>query len=119
MPLEHPDRRIRDALDLLPEPRVVASKEEFGQLLDVFGSFAERRELDGDDVDSIVEVFPEASVFDRLFQIEVRCRDEPELGLNRFGSAHALDLTFLDRAQQLRLQVETQISDLVEEKRAI
>ncbi len=32
--------------------------------------------------------------------------------------AHALDLAFLDRAQQLGLQVEPQIADLVEEQRA-
>src|SRR5580765_1891752 len=116
MPLEHPDRRIRDALDFLPEPGVVTSKEKLGQLLDVLGSLAERRKLDGNDVDSVIEVFPESTIFDRFFEIEVSRRDEPELGLDRLGSANALDLTFLNRAEQFRLEVETQISNLIEEE---
>ena len=33
-------------------------------------------------------------------------------------AADALDLAFLDRAQQLGLQVEPQVADLVEEQRA-
>ena len=33
-------------------------------------------------------------------------------------AADALDLPFLDRAQQLGLQIEPQVADLVEEQRA-
>ena len=41
-----------------------------------------------------------------------------KFGADRLGAADALDLPFLDRPQQLGLQVEAEIADLVEEQRA-
>src|SRR5262249_50430962 len=38
--------------------------------------------------------------------------------LDRLRASHALDLALLDRAQQLRLEVESQVADLVEKQRA-
>ena len=117
--LQHRHRRVGDALDRLPEPRVVAAQEELGELRDVLGALAQRRQLDRDDVDPVVEVLAEPPFLDRLLEIDVGRRDQAELGLDRLGAADALDLAFLNRAQQLGLQVEPQVADLVEEQRAV
>ena len=77
-----------------------------------------RWHADRDDVDAVVEVLAEPSVLHRLLEVDVRGDDQPEVGPDRLGAADAFDLPFLDRAQQLRLQVEPQIADLVEEQRA-
>ena len=53
-----------------------------------------------------------------LLEIDVGRGDQAEVGLDRLGAADALDLAFLDRAQQLGLQIEPQVADLVEEQRA-
>ena len=106
-------------LDLLAEARVVALQEELGQLRDVFGALAQRRQLDRDDVDSIEEVLAEPPFLDRLLEVDVGRGDQPELRLDRFAAADALDLAFLDRAKQLGLEIEPQIADFVEEQRAV
>ena len=56
--------------------------------------------------------------FTLALEIDVGGGDEAELHLDRLAAADPLDLAFLDRAQQLGLQVELQIADLVEEERA-
>src|SRR5712692_3667065 len=117
--LQHRHRRFGHALNALPESRVVAAQKELRQLRNVLGAFTERRQLDGDDVDSIEQVFPEAALFHRLLEIDVRGGNQAELGFDRLRPADALDLAFLDRAQQLGLQIEPQIADLVEEQRAV
>ena len=53
-----------------------------------------------------------------LLEIDVGGGKETEFGLDRFGAADALDLAFLNRPEQLRLEVEPQIADLVEKQRA-
>ena len=83
--LQHRHRRVGDALDLLPEPRVVALQEELGELRDVLGALAQRRQLDRDDVDPVVEVLAEAPFLDRLLEVDVGRGDQPELGLDRLA----------------------------------
>ena len=115
---EHAERGVRDAFDVLPELRVVARQEEARELRQVFNALPQRRQLDRDDVDSIVEVVPEAPVFDGLLEIHVRRGNQPEGRLDWPVTANPLDLALLDRAQQLRLQIQSQVANFVEEERA-
>src|SRR5262245_37236566 len=66
---------IRDALNVLPEPAFVASQEETHEVREVVDAITQRRQLDGDDVDAIVEVLAKAAVLDGLLQVAVGCRD--------------------------------------------
>ena len=97
---------------------LVAVEEEPRELRQVLDPVAQRRHPDRDDVDPVVEVLAERPFLDRLLEVDVGRRDQPEVGLDRLGAADALDLPLLDRAQQLGLQVEPQVADLVEEQRA-
>ena len=117
--LKQRHRRIADALNPLPEPGVVAPQKELGQLRDVVGPLAQRRHLDRDDVDPVVEILAESSFLHRLLEVDVGGGDQAELGLDRLGAADPLDLALLNGAQQLGLEVEPQIADLVEEQRAV
>ena len=98
--------------------RLVALEEQPRQLRQVLDAIAQRRHPDRDDVDPVVEVLAEPPFLDRLLEVDVGRGDQAEVGLDRLGAADALDLPFLDRAQQLGLQVEAQVADLVEEQRA-
>ena len=93
-------------------------EEEPRQLGQVLDAVAQRRHPDRDDVDAVVEVLAEPSFLHRLLEIHVGGDDQTEFGPDRLRAADAFDLAFLDRAQQLRLQVEAQVADLVEEQRA-
>ena len=72
----------------------------------------------GNDVDAVVEILAERPVLHGLLEVDVGGRNQAERGLDRPLAADALDLAFLDRAQQLGLQVEPEVADLVEEQRA-
>src|SRR5262249_61888432 len=52
-------------------------------------------------------------------QVDTGRGNQANLVAHRFRAADALDLAFLNRAQQLRLQIEAQVADLVEEQRAV
>src|SRR4029077_2997033 len=64
--LEHRERRVRDAADVLVEPHVVAAQKELGELYDVLASVTERGKPDRDHVDPVVEVLAEPPVLHRL-----------------------------------------------------
>ena len=99
-------RRSGDALDRSSELRLVAIEEEPRELRQILDPIAQRRHADRDHVDPVVEILAEPSFLDRLLEIDVGRRDQPEVGLDRLRSADALDLAFLDGAQQLGLQLE-------------
>ena len=111
-------RRVGDALNVLPELHVVAAQEETRQLGQVLDAVAQRRHPQRDDVQAVVEVLAERSLLDRLLQVDVGGRNQPEVGLDRVRPADALDLALLDGAQQLGLQLVAQVADLVQEQRA-
>src|SRR5262249_9182803 len=90
--------------------------EEFGELRDVLRALAQRRQLDGDHVDPVVEVLPEPALLDRLLEVEIRGRNEPEFRFDRLRPADALDFALLDGSQKLCLQVLAKIPDFVKEQ---
>src|SRR5262249_22572881 len=55
---------------------------------------------------------------DHVFEIPVGGGDQPHVDAMRLRAAEALELLFLEHAQQFRLQRERNIADLVEEQRA-
>ena len=85
-------------MDIFPEASPVAAEEEPRQVRQVLDAVAKGRQLDGDDIDAIEEVFAEPAVLDGFFEVDVGCRDEPEICLDRLGAAHSLDFAFLNGA---------------------
>ena len=65
--------------------------EVLGERADVFGSFSERWEADGEDIEAVVEVFAEASFADLRGEVAVGCGDEAYIGLQGFASAEAFE----------------------------
>ena len=116
--LEDLQRRVGDAAHRLAELAAVALEEQPRQLREIVDALAQRRHADRNDVDPVVQVLAEPAVLHRLLEIDVGRRHQAEVGLDRLQAADALDLAFLNRPQQLGLQVEAQVADLVEEQRA-
>src|SRR5262245_47678963 len=81
-------------------------------------SFPQRRNENREDIQAIVKVLAELSIRDRLFEILVGGRDEPDIGTDRLGSADAFELSFLQDAQKLHLGCQIDISNFVEKQRA-
>ena len=77
----------------------------------------ERRQLQRDGAETIVEILAKLSPGAHRGEILVRCRDQAAVHGHRLRAAHALQCLLLEDAQQLRLHGEAHIPDFVEEER--
>ena len=82
------------------------------------GALAQRRHVDGDQVDAVEQVLAELAALDQLGQVAVGGRDDAHV--HRAGLARAEHLVgaVLQHAQQLHLRAGVEFADLVEEDRA-
>src|SRR5437016_7327285 len=114
--LHHVGRDVVDATtELLGVLRDVVAHEE----RDVLGPLAKGREIDRKDVQPVVQVGAEPFLFHELLERAVGCGDDPDIAAYGLRAADALELPFLQYAKELRLEVERQVADLVQEERAL
>lgn len=93
--------------------------EMVGKHGDIFAAFPERRDLEFDDVEPVIEIFPEVFTADQFFQVFVGGGDDLDVGMIRLCVAQRLEFLFLDQAQQLDLDEGGDGADLVEEQGAV
>src|SRR5215470_9343644 len=94
------------------------AEEVFGQYEHVTLPLSQGGQMNAKYGEAIVQIHAEAALADDVPQVSVGGRDEADVGLERRRSAHALVLTLLKDAQELRLRRGRQLSDLVEKQRA-
>ena len=88
-----------------------------GEQEDVASPVAQRRQVDGKDVEAVEEVGAEPSGGEILFEVPVRRGDDPDIDLDHPGGTEGLELLLLEDAQQLDLRRGGELSHLVEEDR--
>ena len=88
-----------------------------GQTGDVLGALAQRWDLDGHDIESVVQVGAEAAIPHPGGQVGVGGGDDAYLGLARLA-AQRMVLTFLQQLQQFGLKRQRQFAYLVEKQGA-
>ncbi len=65
----------------------------------------------------MVQIEPEATLLDLGLERAVGGREEADVGADLVVAAHAAERVALEHAQELRLQLERELADLVEEER--
>ncbi|OGL00334.1 MAG: hypothetical protein A3E31_01655 [Candidatus Rokubacteria bacterium RIFCSPHIGHO2_12_FULL_73_22] len=85
---------------------------------DVLAALAERRHVDRDHVEPVVEVLAEALLPHHLREVLVRGSHDAHVHAQRSRAAEPLELALLEHAQDLRLRHRGEVGDLVEEQRA-
>ena len=86
------------------------------QQVDVSETLPERRKLDGEDIETIIEVFPELSRFHGLREVAVRAGDDAHVHRDVRGVPHPADFLFLYGAVDLDLEVGTEFGNLIQEE---
>ena len=89
-----------------------------GEGKDVLGAVAQRRNVDRDDGEAVVEVGAEGAFGGHLLEVGVAGGDDPHVDGDHLVAAHAPDLLLLKHPQQLSLERQREGADLVEEERA-
>ena len=90
--------------------------DESGNLV---APLAQRPDRQADDVEAVEEIFAEPAGAHRVFEVGVGGGDDADVDGESGGLAERGDLARLEEAEQLRLQVEAQLADFVEEEGAV
>src|SRR5262245_30306385 len=106
MATERLPRLARDHIDAAVHAAGKLADEVIDENVDVLRPLTEGRYRDREDVEAVVEIVTEAALFDHPGEIPVRRRDHTDVDVDRPCAAEALELVFLQHAQELRLQVE-------------
>src|SRR5581483_1733890 len=108
------ERLLRDPHLAALRLREVAEEEQ-----EVVAALAQRGQVHGHDVQTVVEVGPEAAVLDREREVAVRGRDDADVDGDGLRAPDAEELAVLEDAEELRLRSRAHLADLVEEERPL
>src|SRR5262245_44692339 len=89
------------------------------QRRDVLGPLSQWRDLDRQRGDSVIKVFSKKPLADELLEIFVRGGNHAHVYFARSTLTKGVNLAFLKKPEQLRLQRKRQVADLVEEQSAV
>ena len=80
----------------------------------IFPTFAQRRQMNADDVQAVEQILTELAFLHPLFKILVSGSDNPHIYFHRRIAANAIKLTVCQHAQQTRLHIQRHITNFVE-----
>ena len=113
--LEKGQRFFGDGVDGFIIFPAVFVHEIFSQHGNVFRPLPEGGQLNGNDVQPIVQILAKLVFFHQGFRIAVGGGDDPHINRNRFAAAHFIDFMFLQNAQEFGLQGQAQFRHLVQQ----
>ena len=85
----------------------------------VFAAFAQRRQIQSDDVDAVEEILAEAAGGDFVGKIAIGGADDARVGSALLGVADAAVGAVLEELKSFGLKAEVEFGDFVEEERAV
>src|SRR6056297_146078 len=88
------------------------------QQFDIVVALTQRRDLNRNNRQAVVQVFAESAVLNHPLQIAVSSCQNSTVGSNGGAAADSFEGFFLQRMQYTRLGCKTHIADFVEKKRA-
>ena len=97
---------------------VEAADEVLDEERHVVAAVTERRKVDREDAEAVVQVAPEGAGLDHAGEIAVGGGDQPHVDPPRYTRAERPHFAILNDAEELCLQRERQVLHLVEEERA-
>jgi len=107
-----------DVLDVFVELAAKSLDEVAHKERKIFGALAQRGDLDGENVQAVVEVTAEGALGDESRKIGVGGGDNPNIHALRAIAAEAFEFLLLKDAKKFRLKLDRKITDFVEEERA-
>src|SRR5208282_607601 len=95
-----------------------APDEVFAKQRNIALPVPQRRKRNSNDLEPVVEVFPEFALRKSGFKIAIGRSDYSNVNRNGFAGAEPLDASFLEQAQDFRLNCEGHVSNFVKENRS-
>src|SRR5262245_11310053 len=92
--------------------------ESLDQQRNVLTPLTKRWQVDRNDIQAIVEVFPERAFLHHLFEVRTGRRNNSDINLDCAVPTDSFEFTLLNYAQQLHLEDLRHVSDFIEENRS-
>ena len=86
---------------------------------DILPSLAKWWYLNRKNIEPVKQILPELMVADHQREIPMCRRDKANVNMSGLVASQPLELLFLQRVQQLWLQVQTNVADFIQEQRAV
>src|SRR5271166_2490076 len=102
--------------DLTPQLDIIAPQEELHQQRQVVSPVAQGRQMDGDDIEPVIEIRSEFTLRRPRLQIAVGSPDQPHVGPDQFVATDPLELLILEQAEHLGLHGFGHVANLVQEE---
>src|SRR5688572_30226359 len=96
---------------------VVLGNEVLGQWQDVFTPIAQRRQLDRNNCQTVVEIFAKRTLFHRVLQFDVSRGHDSHIDSPRSCITEWCELSLLNNSQQPHLGLRRNVTNLIEENR--
>ena len=93
--------------------------EHFRKRRDVLGAVAQRREVDGDDIEAVEEILTEGALGALGFQFLVRGGDNAGICADNGFAADGAEVAVLEDAEEIGLAETREVANLVQEESAI
>src|SRR5258705_1959532 len=111
-------RTLLDLANLLSHARRQPRREIIYQQRNIINAFAQRRNLNREDIQPIKKVHAKSTVVNFPFKIFVASCDDANVRLDRSVSPDAFKLSFLQHPQESHLYLRAQLCNLVKKDRA-
>ncbi|CCJ84281.1 hypothetical protein BN133_658 [Cronobacter dublinensis 582] len=108
-----------NAVDAASQAAGDFKRKRLHQQRNVFRALAQRRQMDREHVQTVIEIASELAVRHHLAQIAVSGGDKPHVGLDDFIAAEPLKLLLLQHAQQLRLEIQRHVAHFIQKQAAL
>lgn len=112
------DRAVAD-LDVLLELIFGEVGEMLHEAREIFGPLAQRRDVDGEDVETIVEIFAKLPLLAPVGQRLVRCGDQVGVRSKFLACSDGEELSVFEDAKKFGLQIELEFADFIEKHAAL
>lgn len=96
----------------------VSFNEKADQIRDIVSTFPERRDIDRENIESVIQVFPKQLLVDHFREIPVCGSDNPAVDGDCFGVSDPFELMFLQDAKKFDLKGVADGIDFVEKDRS-
>src|SRR5882757_6731055 len=107
-----------NVFDILVELAAESLHEIANQQGEIFGTLAERGNLNGENIQAVIEVAAKGALGNAFRKILIRGGDHADVHALRAIAAEPFEFLLLQHTKKLRLKFEGKVADFVEEERA-
>ena len=91
-------------------------KKTVGQIIDILFALPERRDMDREHRNTVIEILTKLLLFDILEQVDIAGTDHPHIGIDLLGAADPSELILLKDTKKFCLKLIVHLGDFIQKQ---